>query len=241
MASINFILQGKGGVGKSLAALLLTQYFRKQGKKTVCYDTDPVNQTFTNVKSLGVVHLPILEGDEINSRNFDRLVEEIISIKDDAEVIIDNGAATFVPLAAYLVENQVIPFLIENGHQVTIHVVVVGGQGYRDTFNGLGAVIKHFPKTQIVVWQNEFFGSLKHGDKEFSETSVMKTNADSIKGIIALPTMRRDTFGKDIEEMLSKHQTFDQAHNDEKFSVMARQRLNLYSKQVFAAIEGAGL
>ncbi len=241
MASINFILQGKGGVGKSLAASFLTQYFRKQGKKTICYDTDPVNQTFTNVKSLDVVHLPILEGDEINSRNFDQLVEEIINIKDDAEVIIDNGAATFVPLAAYLIENQVLPFLIESGHQVAIHVVVVGGQGYRDTFNGLASVIKHFPKTSIIVWQNEFFGSLEHKGKTFTETSVMKENQNSIKGIVILPTMRRDTFGKDIEVMLSKHKTFEQVANDANFSIMARQRINLYSKQVFAAIEGAGL
>ncbi len=241
MASIHLPLQGKGGVGKSLAASLLTQYLKKQGKKTVCYDTDPVNQTFTSIKDLNVTHLQILEGDEINSRNFDQLVEEIISIEDDAEVIIDNGAATFVPLAAYLVENQVLPLLIESGHQVTIHVVVVGGQGYRDTYNGLASVIKHFPKTQIVVWQNEFFGPLQHDGMKFSKTPIMKENADRIKGVVVLPTVRRDTFGKDIEVMLSKHQTFDQALNDEKVSIMARQRITLYSKQVFAAIGGAGL
>ena len=31
MATINFVLQGKGGVGKSLVATLLTQHYRECG------------------------------------------------------------------------------------------------------------------------------------------------------------------------------------------------------------------
>ena len=43
--SIHLSLQGKGGVGKSLIASILAQYFRDRGRDIHCIDTDPVNST----------------------------------------------------------------------------------------------------------------------------------------------------------------------------------------------------
>jgi CO dehydrogenase nickel-insertion accessory protein CooC1 len=53
MTKIHLVLQGKGGVGKSLVASLVTQYFVKQnnGEPIFCADTDPVNRTFAGYKS----------------------------------------------------------------------------------------------------------------------------------------------------------------------------------------------
>ncbi|EPN7157104.1 TPA: conjugal transfer protein TraL, partial [Escherichia coli] len=52
--SINFILQGKGGVGKSFATSILSQYFidEKKLENVVVADTDPVNTTTAKVKRL---------------------------------------------------------------------------------------------------------------------------------------------------------------------------------------------
>src|SRR4051795_6729771 len=97
MAKIHMILQGKGGVGKSVIAALLAQYIAGNGKKPLCIDTDPVNATFHGYKELDVHRLQIMEGDEINPRHFDALVEMIAPTRDDA--IIDNGASSFVPLS----------------------------------------------------------------------------------------------------------------------------------------------
>ena len=44
--TVHLSLQGKGGVGKSLVASLLAQYFRdRKGMSVRCIDADPVNQT----------------------------------------------------------------------------------------------------------------------------------------------------------------------------------------------------
>ena len=43
--SIHFILQGKGGVGKSYVASLLTQYLQDKKKPVVGFDLDPTNPT----------------------------------------------------------------------------------------------------------------------------------------------------------------------------------------------------
>jgi len=51
--TIHLTLQGKGGVGKSLVASILAQYFRHRGTEIHCLDTDPVNQTFSQYTELG--------------------------------------------------------------------------------------------------------------------------------------------------------------------------------------------
>ena len=241
MASIHFIMQGKGGVGKSLSAQLLAQYFSDTGRVTRCYDTDPVNQSFSSVEALDVRHVPILEYDEINPRCFDILVEDLLNIEDeDTEVIIDNGASTFVPMSAYMVENAIVPMLAEAGHRIFIHVVVVGGQGLRDTMNGFAAVLKHFPDTPVVVWENTWFGSLTSNGKAFAGTELVVANADRIHGTVKLPQVRRETFGKDIELMLRERKTFAEVMA-ESYPVMARHRLKVFGGKVFDAIKEANL
>ena len=94
MAKIHIILQGKGGVGKSFIASVLAQYKHSKEQQPLCIDTDPVNATFNGFKSLNAKRLQIMDGDEINSRNFDSLVELIAPATED--VIIDNGASSFV-------------------------------------------------------------------------------------------------------------------------------------------------
>jgi cellulose biosynthesis protein BcsQ len=46
MSTVHFVLQGKGGVGKSYAAVLFAQYLRERGLTVSCFDGDPLNQTF---------------------------------------------------------------------------------------------------------------------------------------------------------------------------------------------------
>ena len=241
MATIHFFMQGKGGVGKSLSAQMLAQYFINQCRETVCYDTDPVNQSFFSVSGLDVRHVPILEYDEINPRNFDTLVEELVATSsEETEVVIDNGASTFVPMSAYMVENDIVPMLVDAGHKVFIHVVIVGGQGSRDTANGLAAVIKHFPDTPIVIWENPWFGTITHDGMPFAETEYGLEIADRIHGIVTLPTMRRETFGKDLELMLRDHMTFAEVAS-ETYPVMAKHRLKVYGEKIFKVIGEAKL
>ena len=128
MAKIHMILQGKGGVGKSVVAALLAQYKAEKGHKTLCIDTDPVNATFHAYQALDVHQIALLEEDEIVPRRFDALVE--IIAPSECDVIIDNGASAFVPLTHYLISNQVPAILARMGHELVIHTVVTGGQAH---------------------------------------------------------------------------------------------------------------
>ena len=81
MAKIHLVLQAKGGVGKSFISAMLAQYKRAHGQDPLCIDTDPMNATFTGYKALGVRKLSLLDGDEIDVRNFDTLLEWLVGRK----------------------------------------------------------------------------------------------------------------------------------------------------------------
>ena len=72
---VHFVLQGKGGVGKTLIACFLAQYFMQNGS-VKCFDTDPVNDTFSQYIALSAERINILDShNNINSRVFDSLIE----------------------------------------------------------------------------------------------------------------------------------------------------------------------
>jgi len=92
---VHFVLQGKGGVGKTFAASLLAQYYLEQGAPLVCLDTDPVNGSFGAIRALGARHVRLLAGDRIDVDVLDDLVQRVLT--EDAHFVIDNGATSFVP------------------------------------------------------------------------------------------------------------------------------------------------
>lgn len=241
MTNVNFVLQGKGGVGKSFIASLLAQHHRARGSEVICIDTDPVNATFAGYEAYGVRRLEIMVGDDIDPRAFDDLIDAIAEAPEEAVVIVDNGAATFVPLCSYLMENGAIPFLADAGHRLRFHSVVTGGQALRDTLVGLDALCEHFPGVPVVVWLNEFFGPPRENGKSFEQFRVYEANAERIHALVTLPAVRRETFGVDVEAMLKRRQTFEEAIACPDFSVMARQRLAQYRRDVMARLERANL
>ena len=54
MATIHFIQQGKGGVGKSMIAVILYQVLGHLGKEIMAFDTDPVNSTLAGFREFAV-------------------------------------------------------------------------------------------------------------------------------------------------------------------------------------------
>lgn len=238
MAHIHMVLQGKGGVGKSFVSAILAQYKRAAGQTPLCIDTDPVNATFHGYSALDVRKLEILEADEVNPRRFDTLIEWIAQSKDD--VIVDSGAATFVPLAHYLVSNEV-PTLLQNmGHELIIHTVVTGGQSLLDTINGFAQLARQFPEPALfVVWLNPYWGPIEHEGRGFEQLKAYRDNKDRVSAIVAIPALKEATFGRDLSAMLQSRLTFDEALVKESFTIMARQRLQIFRTQLFGQVQQA--
>src|SRR5438105_1525259 len=114
--AIHFSLQGKGGVGKSLVATLLAQYFGAKSESVRCIDADPVNHTFAQYKKLNVQKVKLLrDGGVIDPRGFDGLVETLL--KESGLFVVDSGAATFLPLWNYILEHNIVQVLNDAGRQ----------------------------------------------------------------------------------------------------------------------------
>ena len=240
MAKIHLILQGKGGVGKSFIAATLAQFKASKGQTPLCIDTDPVNATFAGYNALGVKRLQIMEGDEINPRHFDTLVELVAPSTDD--VIIDNGASSFVPLSHYLISNQVPALLADMGHELLVHTVVTGGQALLDTVSGFSQLVSQFPTEAIfVVWLNPYWGPIEHEGKGFEQLKAYTANKARVSAIVAIPSLKMETYGRDLSDMLQARLTFDEALAMDSLTIMTRQRLKIVKNQLFGQLDSAAV
>lgn len=240
MAKIHMILQGKGGVGKSMIAATVAQYKIHKGQQPLCIDTDPVNATFKGYQVLNVRQLNIMEGDEINTRHFDSLVELIASTKDD--VIIDNGASSFVPLSHYLISNEAPALLRDMGHDLVVHTVITGGQALLDTVSGFAQLANQFPdECLFIVWLNPYWGAIEHEGKRFEQMKSYQNKRDRVSAVIQIPALKEETYGRDFAEMLQARLTFTEALAMESLTIMTRQRLKLIRQQLYAQLDNAAI
>ena len=226
MAVCHFIMQGKGGVGKSLVASLLFQYLQKRGFKVLGCDTDPVNTSFAAYKGFEVRILDIMEGDDIAPGRFDELIEYIFSVPEEAQMVVDIGASCFVALCSYLKKNAALDYLQRNGHEVTIHTVIIGGQSLVETLSNLRSLARHFYDVPLVVWLNPFFGEITLDGVSFENFKVYREVASSVKAIIEMPK-GSSLFQRTFAEMLTRHETFEESIKNPETSVMDRHRLKM--------------
>ncbi len=236
MADVHFVLQGKGGVGKSVTAALKTQQLLASGKTVLSVDTDPINATFSGYKGIGAQYIQIMEDDEINPRLFDQLIELICSTDCEA-VMVDNGAASFVALANYIKSNHIVEMLTELGHRVCIHTVITAGQAQKDTLVGFKQLAEAFRDSgaELIVWLNEFWGPIRSEEgKVFEEMKVYRDNEDAISAVIVIPELKpKETFADTMSKMLTKKLTFDEAIGSSEFLLMEKQRLKSIKDKLF--------
>jgi CobQ/CobB/MinD/ParA nucleotide binding domain len=237
--TVHLSLQGKGGVGKSLMASILAQYLLSRGIAVQCIDTDPVNRTLMQYEALKVQPLKLLREGGIDQRGFDTMIDAILTA--DATFVVDNGAATFIPLWNYILENNVRALLRKAGKRLCVHTVITGGQALGDTLKGFAELAATTTDRSLVIWLNEFFGRIEHNGKTFVEMAVFKDNQQKILGSIAIPKRNQDTFGRDMEEMIARKQTFDDAIQSGDFSIMTKQRLKVVQRDLYEQLDALPL
>ncbi len=244
MATIHFILQGKGGVGKSMIASMLFQYFAEANYNTCGYDTDPVNKTLSAFAeySSSIKQIDIMQedGDNIDSRKFDLLLEELANAPEYSQIIIDNGASSFIALGAYIADSDMLGILADSGHKTFLHTVITGGQALLDTLNGFSKLVSNFPNADIVVWKNPYFGKLELDGKQFNDFKVIKENQGHIYATIDLPIGNKDLIGKDLELLFAKKQSFQAGINGSN-PIAVKSRLKKYWADIKKRIESVSI
>jgi hypothetical protein len=234
--AVHLSLQGKGGVGKSFVASLLAQYFKHRKAIPVrCIDADPVNQTLAQYKELGAERLELLRDGSVDQRAFDRLMENLLT--DSGTFIVDNGASTFIPLWNYMLENNAVSLLRASGRRVFVHCVVTGGQALADTLSGFARLAETTEERSIVLWVNEYFGRIERDGRPLHELPVYAEHEGSVFGSVAIPRRNQDTFGRDVEEVIARKLTLQEAIESPGFPIMVRQRLRVVQRELFDQLD----
>ena len=235
--TVHFILQGKGGIGKTFVSTLLAQWIRSKDELPLrCYDTDQENPTFSRYKAMNVKHIPVMGDDRvIEAKRFDSLMIDMLEAEGNC--VIDNGANTFSPLMAYLLENDCFAMLQDAGRSVYIHTIVGGGDTLHDTATGFVSTAKS-TKVPLVLWENQHFGLLQSATgKQFTESQTYSEYAARVKGRICLVQRNPDTFGADIKKMNIARLTMDEVLQNEKFNIMEKQRIKVVYRDIFEQLD----
>lgn len=235
--TVHFVLQAKGGIGKSFVATLLAQHVLNETGAVRCFDTDQENTTFAHYAALGVRHIPLADPSRvINPKRFDGLMETLLT--EQGNFVVDTGANTFANLLAYMVENEVFPLMRDAGKTTFVHTIVGGGDMLADTANGFYAIAQKVSGTKIVVWFNEFFGELKTAEgKPFVETKAYTSCEARLSGRVTLYRHNPLTFGEDIRKLNTKRHTILQALASPEYSLMEKQRLRTFAREVFGQLQ----
>lgn len=125
--SLHFVMQSKGGAGKSVCAILLSQYFveRLDGKVHLV-DTDPNNKTLGAFKALNVDKLEIIKNvgleKEIDSSMFDQFISTFA--ESDMPMVVDTGSGEYLAITSYLISNDMLNQLADLDKEVYIHCLL---------------------------------------------------------------------------------------------------------------------
>jgi hypothetical protein len=232
--TVHMTLQHKGGVGKSFVANCIAQYYLHEKRPAKVIDADPSNKSLAAYKALNVVALDIMTANNtVNSRAFDDIIDDIIS--SDLDFVIDNGATNFLPFMAYLVDNSVPEVLSENGRDLVVHVPIVGAEAMMETIQGFNDIASNIGgQARIVVWLNEALkGVIQPDGKDFEQIQAYVKHKDRITALVRVPYHVSELFAQDMDQLLTRKMTFDEAMQSPDFRLMTKQRLKQIQREIF--------
>jgi len=234
MATLYVTIQGKGGIGKSFVSLLFAQYLQDKKTPVSLIDTDSVNPTLSQFKALAVRHLQLSHEHVIDPRALDALIAHVQNAPNDANVIVDVGSSGFETLMAYEAENQVFALLQAMGHQVAINTIIAGGPDARETIKGTMAIMDA-TAVPILLWLNAHLGPLQIAGNPIQEADFLTERQARILGTVVLHQRTQATFGKDIQDMLSRRLTFQEVMH--AFDLMPRTRIKRLKEDVWSQLD----
>src|ERR1051325_60006 len=93
--TVHLVLQGKGGIGKSVVASWLAEFLPLRGQKASAIDADPVNRSFSQYKALGAEKLDLMNQDGLIERSrYDHLLDRFAT--ENTTFVVDSGAHGFL-------------------------------------------------------------------------------------------------------------------------------------------------
>ena len=140
---------------------------------------------------------------------------------ETSDVVVDIGAASYVEVSSYWQEHELVDLFPQEGKQLWLHFVVVGGPSLGASMRGIAdqAALSIESNVNVCIWENEYFGPVVIDGVPFSQTGVV----DKHWGHIVLKQRGR-LFVAALEKMINEGHSFADAIESSN-SVLARTRL----------------
>ncbi|WP_342618021.1 mobilization protein [Rhodoferax sp. GW822-FHT02A01] len=230
MPSLNFIGGEKGGVGKSVAARLLAQYYIDKGLPFTGFDTDRSHTSFTRFYAdyASPVVVDSFEG-------LDQIASEFENPTADGQtksVIVDLAAQTAAPLSRWIRDSDLISLMAEMG--ITVNFWHLADAG-KDTIDLLGRLLSTYGEgPNYIVVKNQGRGT------DFSQldtSSAMQKALDLGAKVITLGQLHEASMRKIDRQNASFWAATNTKTGDDALGLLERQRVKNWQKGVYAAFD----
>ena len=227
MPSINFIGGEKGGVGKSVVARLLAQYFIDHECAFVGFDTDRSHTSFARFYAdyASPVVVDSYEGLDHIAAVFEENTE--------TSVIVDLAAQTAAPLAHWMQDSDVVALMHSIGVRVNLWHVADAGQDSVVLLENLLATYGDAPN--YIVVKNHGRGS----DFSQLEASSAYQKVQELGGntIINLAQLHEASMRKIDKANASFWAAINTTKGDNALGMLERQRVKMWLKGAYAEMK----
>jgi hypothetical protein len=223
MPSLNFIGGEKGGVGKSVAARLLAQYFIDKGQPFTGFDTDRSHTSFTRFYAdyASPVVVDSYEGLDLIAGEFEVPTED----GRTSSVIVDLAAQTAAPLSRWIRDSELIPLMAEMG--VTVNFWHLADAG-KDTVELLGRLLSTYGQgPNYIIVKNQGRGS------DFSlldESAAMQKALELGAKVITLAQLHEGSMRKIDRQNASFWAAVNTKTGEDSLGLLERQRVKNWLK-----------
>ena len=226
MSSINFIGGEKGGVGKSVTARVLAQYFIDHSRPFTGFDTDRSHSSFTRFYE-GFASQVVVDSFE----GLDTVVNGF-ETNPQQSVIVDLAAQTLAPLSRWIKESDLFDVFKELGVAVNFWHVLDDG---RDSTDLLGKLIDTFgTQPNYIVVQNYGRGS-DFGMLLGSQALAKATAAGA--HVIAMPRLHETSMRKIDAQNTSFWKAVNDKAGPNALGLLERQRVKTWLATAYAAFD----
>lgn len=230
----HFVMQSKGGAGKSVVSALLAQYLLEHEEDLILVDTDPSNKTLGSYQGLNVQKIEVLNKNKlVDQSKFDTFMNEFLA--SDKPMLVDTGSGDFLAINSYIFKNEIPTIFRDSGKQMFIHVPVNFGQSKDETLKCLHDITINHQNIYVVIWENEFFG-----ENNDDALAPFLKKLENIAGVVKIREMNPDTEEQDFSRMLQQSLTFDEVRaktDDPKFGFIQKTRLERIRKEIWAQLD----
>lgn len=234
MSSLNFIGGEKGGVGKSVLARLLAQYFIDKEQPFVGFDTDRSHTSFTRFYAdyASPVVVDSYEGLDAIASAF----ESADPTGAPPRVVVDLAAQTAAPLARWIKDSDVFAVLADMG--ITVNFWHVSDAG-KDSVDLLGRLLSTYETgPNYIVVKNHGRGA---DFSQLDSSPALETALSRGAKVITLPALHEASMRKIDRQNASFWAAIHSKPDADALGLLERQRVKSWLKKSYEGFDSLGL